>query len=131
MGTPLCIPSQDFIDIGRVASIENNHKPVDTAKKGQQVAIKVLIISFIFSVRLGGIQCSGFRRIYAFLYALQIVGSNPEEQQKMYGRHFDIDDELVSHISRKSIDVLKANYRVTITYIRCLIVSVVQQVDVL
>lgn len=55
MGTPLCIPSQDFIDIGRVASIENNHKPVDTAKKGQQVAIKVLIISFIFSVRLGGI----------------------------------------------------------------------------
>ncbi|XP_057534084.1 eukaryotic translation initiation factor 5B-like [Amaranthus tricolor] len=80
MGTPLCIPSQDFIDIGRVASIENNHKPVDTAKKGQQVAIK-------------------------------IVGSNPEEQQKMYGRHFDIDDELVSHISRKSIDVLKANYR--------------------
>ena len=43
---------------------------------------------------------------------LQIVGSNPEEQQKMYGRHFDIDDELVSHISRKSIDVLKANYRV-------------------
>ncbi|KAL2921556.1 Eukaryotic translation initiation factor 5B, partial [Bienertia sinuspersici] len=80
IGTPICIPSQDFIDIGRVASIENNHKPVDAAKKGQQIAIK-------------------------------IVGSNPEEQQKIYGRHFDIDDELVSHISRKSIDVLKANYR--------------------
>ena len=30
----------------------------------------------------------------------------------MFGRHFDIDDELVSRISRKSIDVLKANYRV-------------------
>ena len=30
----------------------------------------------------------------------------------MYGRHFDIDDELVSRISRKSIDVLKASYRV-------------------
>ncbi|XP_074307887.1 uncharacterized protein LOC141642841 [Silene latifolia] len=80
VGTPICIPSQEFIDIGRIASIENNHKPVDIAKKGQKVAIKIL-------------------------------GSNPEEQQKMFGRHFDMDDELVSHISRKSIDTLKANYR--------------------
>lgn len=44
---------------------------------------------------------------------LQILGTNPEEQQKMFGRHFELDDELVSHISRKSIDVLKANYRVS------------------
>lgn len=44
---------------------------------------------------------------------LQIVGTNPEEQQKMFGRHFELDDELVSHISRKSIDILKANYRVS------------------
>ncbi|XP_044512296.1 eukaryotic translation initiation factor 5B-like [Mangifera indica] len=80
VGTPICIPQRDFIDIGRIASIENNHKPVDIAKKGQKVAIK-------------------------------IVGSNSEEQQKMYGRHFEIEDELVSCISRKSIDILKANYR--------------------
>ncbi|XP_054787148.1 eukaryotic translation initiation factor 5B [Prosopis cineraria] len=80
VGTPICVPSRDYIDIGRIASIENNHKPVDYAKKGQKVAIK-------------------------------IAGSNPEEQQKMYGRHFEIDDELVSHISRRSIDILKANYR--------------------
>ncbi|XP_062101300.1 eukaryotic translation initiation factor 5B [Humulus lupulus] len=80
VGTPICIPQKDFIDIGRIASIENNHKPVDTAKKGQKVAIK-------------------------------IVGSNSEEQQKMFGRHFEIEDELVSHISRKSIDILKTNYR--------------------
>lgn len=84
VGTPICIPQRDFIDIGRIASIENNHKPVDTAKKGQKAAIK-------------------------------IVGSNSEEQQKMFGRHFDIEDELVSHISRKSIDVLKANYRDELT----------------
>ncbi|OWM85049.1 eukaryotic translation initiation factor 5B-like [Punica granatum] len=80
VGTPICIPQREFIDIGRIASIENNKKPVDTAKKGQKVAIK-------------------------------IVGSNPEEQQKMYGRHFDLEDELVSHISRRSIDILKTNYR--------------------
>ncbi|KAH7518527.1 hypothetical protein FEM48_Zijuj09G0181100 [Ziziphus jujuba var. spinosa] len=80
VGTPICIPQRDFIDIGRIASIENNHKPVDTAKKGQKVAIK-------------------------------IVGSSPDEQQKMFGRHFELEDELVSRISRNSIDVLKANYR--------------------
>jgi translation initiation factor 5B len=49
----------------------------------------------------------------ALFLLLQIVGSNSEEQQKMFGRHFEVEDELVSHISRKSIDVLKANYRVS------------------
>ncbi|CAL5384465.1 unnamed protein product [Camellia sinensis] len=77
VGTPICIRQKKFIGIGRIASIENNHKPVDYAKKGQKV----------------------------------IVSSNPEEQQNMFGRHFEIGDELVSHISRRSIDVLRANYR--------------------
>ncbi|CAH1443183.1 unnamed protein product [Lactuca virosa] len=80
IGTPICIPQREFIDIGRISSIENNHKPVDIAKKGSKVAIK-------------------------------ITGSNAEEQQKMFGRHFEMEDELVSHISRNSIDILKANYR--------------------
>ncbi|TMW97765.1 hypothetical protein EJD97_005024 [Solanum chilense] len=80
VGTPICIPQREFIDIGRIASIQNNHRPVDSAKKGQRVAIK-------------------------------IVGSNSEEQQKMFGRHFDIEDELVSKVSRRSIDILKANFR--------------------
>ncbi|KAF8106896.1 hypothetical protein N665_0130s0063 [Sinapis alba] len=79
IGTPICVPGREFIDIGRIASIENNHKPVDYAKKGHKVAIK-------------------------------IIASNPEEQ-KMFGRHFDMEDELVSHISRRSIDILKTNYR--------------------
>ncbi|XLU60213.1 hypothetical protein S245_019422, partial [Arachis hypogaea] len=40
VGTPICIPSRDFIDIGSIASIENNHTPVDYAKKGLKGAIK-------------------------------------------------------------------------------------------
>jgi translation initiation factor 5B len=80
VGTPICIPQKEFIDIGRISSIENNHKPVDLAKKGQKVAIK-------------------------------IVGSNAEEQQKMFGRHFEMEDQLVSHISRRSIDILKTHHR--------------------
>ncbi|KAF8405914.1 hypothetical protein HHK36_007992 [Tetracentron sinense] len=81
IGTPIYIPSRDFIDIGRIASIEINHKQVDLAKNGQKVALK-------------------------------IDSTNAEEQQKMYGRHFEIDDELVSHITRKSIAILEDNYRV-------------------
>ena len=54
------------------------------------------------------------------LLSVQIVGSNPEEKQKMFGRHFDINDELVSHISSRSIDILEANYKVT----SCLLIIV-------
>lgn len=42
----------------------------------------------------------------------QIVASNPGEE-KMFGEDFDIEDELVSHISRRSIDILKTLYRVS------------------
>ncbi|KAJ7571661.1 hypothetical protein O6H91_01G170900 [Diphasiastrum complanatum] len=84
VGTPLCVPSRENIDIGRIASLEINHKIVDTAKKGQSVAMK-------------------------------IVGTNPEETQKMFGRHFDEEDELVSRITRRSIDLLKENYRDDLT----------------
>jgi translation initiation factor 5B len=40
LGTPLVIPSLEFLDLGRVTSIENNRKEVNSAKKGAQVAIK-------------------------------------------------------------------------------------------
>ncbi|KAL6539332.1 hypothetical protein OROHE_011103 [Orobanche hederae] len=79
IGTPICVPSKEFVTIGRIASIKNNCKPVDYAKKGQRVSIK-------------------------------IIGSNDEERQKMYGRHFMEEDDLVSQISRKSLDALKENY---------------------
>ncbi|PHU18891.1 hypothetical protein BC332_10042 [Capsicum chinense] len=79
VGTPICI-QQSLVDIGRIASIMNKDKSVDSAKKGQQESIK-------------------------------IIGSNTEKQQKWFGRHFQLEGELVSKISRRSIDILKANYR--------------------
>lgn len=58
VGTPICIPQRDFIDIGRIASIENNHKPVDYAKKGQKIAIKVVFCYFTgVAVVLQSPQC--------------------------------------------------------------------------
>ncbi|XP_033743417.1 eukaryotic translation initiation factor 5B-like isoform X3 [Pecten maximus] len=40
-GTPLCVPSKEFLDIGRVTSLEANHKHLDIARKGMEVCIKV------------------------------------------------------------------------------------------
>ena len=41
LGTPLVIPSLDFLDIGVVTSIENNRREVTSAKKGMQVSVKI------------------------------------------------------------------------------------------
>ncbi|KAM4560303.1 eukaryotic translation initiation factor 5B isoform 2-T2 [Odontesthes bonariensis] len=78
-GTPLCVPSKGFVDIGIVTSIEVNHKSVDTAKKGQEICIKIEPI--------------------------------PGESPKMYGRHFEATDIIVTKITRASIDALKNWFR--------------------
>ncbi|KAF7280506.1 eukaryotic translation initiation factor 5B [Rhynchophorus ferrugineus] len=78
-GTPICVPSKEFVDIGIVTGIENNHKPVETARKGMEVCIKIEPI--------------------------------PGESPKMFGRHFDETDMLVSKISRQSIDACKDYFR--------------------
>ncbi|CAH1635079.1 unnamed protein product [Spodoptera littoralis] len=78
-GTPICVPSQEFVELGIVTSIEVNHKQVETARKGQEVCIKIEPI--------------------------------PGESPKMFGRHFDETDMLVSKISRASIDACKDYFR--------------------
>jgi len=40
LGTPLCVPQLN-LDIGKVISIQNNHKEATTAKKGMNVSIKI------------------------------------------------------------------------------------------
>lgn len=81
-GTPLCLPDKDFMQIGRVASIEVNRKPVEMARAGtaqSRVCIK--------------------------------VEQNTSQAHITYGRHFDHTSQLYSHISRQSIDVLKDQFR--------------------
>ncbi|EKX40813.1 hypothetical protein GUITHDRAFT_75289 [Guillardia theta CCMP2712] len=41
VGTPLCIPELNFLEIGKVTSIQNNHKEVKVAKVGMSVAVKI------------------------------------------------------------------------------------------
>lgn len=79
VGTPICVPSKEFVDIGIVTSIESNHKQIDSARKGQEICIKIDPI--------------------------------PGESPKMFGRHFEADDFLISKISRQSIDACKDYFR--------------------
>lgn len=59
-----------FLEIGVVTSIECNHKQVESARKGQEVCIKIEPI--------------------------------PGESPKMYGRHFEEQDMLVSKVSKST-----------------------------
>lgn len=84
VGTPITVyKDKEFIDIGTVVSIELNHKPLDIAKKGQEVCVK--------------------------------IEPEPGSAPKMLGRHFEIEDVLLSKISRPSIDVCKDYFRDDLT----------------
>ncbi|CAI4229082.1 unnamed protein product [Auanema sp. JU1783] len=78
-GTPICVPSKDRIYIGTVSSIQRNHEEVPTAKKGDEICIK--------------------------------IDNTTGEAPKLYGRHFNHEDILVSMITRDSIDVCKTYFR--------------------
>ena len=65
-GTPICVPSKEFIFLGVCTGIQHNQKDVDTAKKGEEVCIKI--------------EAPG--------------GDAP----KMFGRHFDEKDILMSRV---------------------------------
>ena len=81
--TPIAVPSQKGIELGRVTSIEFNGETKQMAKQGQQVAVR--------------------------------IDQDDGKQEFWYGRHFGPDDELVSKITRKSIDLLKQQFRDDIT----------------
>lgn len=84
IGTPICAvkvnpetKQKETFVLGKVASLEINHKSTDIVKKGQTAAG--------VAVRL----------------------DNPSSAQPIWGRHVDEKDNLYSLITRKSIDTLK------------------------
>lgn len=89
IGTPICViktnaetQAREIITLGKVTSIEQNHKSVDLVKKGGAgggVAVKI--------------ECAVY------------------ETPKTYGRHFEDSDELYSKVTRQSIDILKESFR--------------------
>ncbi|KAG9029648.1 hypothetical protein FRB95_005036 [Tulasnella sp. JGI-2019a] len=89
IGTPLCVIKADavtgkkeIIHLGKITSLEINHKTHEIIKKSQAGA---------------GVAVKIEHAIY--------------EPARMYGRHFDDKDEVISQITRSSIDVLKDNFR--------------------
>lgn len=88
VGTPLCVVKADpqtrkkeIISIGRVTSLEINHKPRDVVQKkdvGGGVAVR--------------------------------IEPDLNDTPKMFGRHLDEKDEIYSMISRASIDALKEHF---------------------
>ncbi|ORX39684.1 hypothetical protein BD324DRAFT_614592 [Kockovaella imperatae] len=90
-GTPLGVVragkdggAREIISLGKVVSIEVNHKPVTN--------------EFV-------------RRQHIGAGAAIKIEKAVHESSKLYGRHFTDKDEVVSLISRSSIDTLKANFR--------------------
>lgn len=88
VGTPLCVVKTDaatrkktVVHLGKVTSLEINHKERDVVLK-KDVG--------------GGVAVKIEHAVH--------------ESAKMFGRHFDESDVIVSHISRASIDALKAHF---------------------
>ena len=83
VGAPIVavLPGEAHVEVGRVTSIEKDRKNVDKALNGDSVAVKI---------------------------QPHAVG---ESTTVLYGRHFDHKYQLVSQISRNSIDCLKEHFK--------------------
>jgi translation initiation factor 5B len=89
LGTPICViktnpetQAREIITLGKITSIEQNHKSIEIVKKGGAgggVAVKI--------------ECAVY------------------ETPKTYGRHFEDTDEFYSKVTRQSIDILKESFR--------------------
>lgn len=93
IGTPLAVVKtdpatgkKDVIPLGKITSLEINHKSQEIVKKSQTG---------------GGVAVKIEHAVY--------------ESAKMFGRHFDEKDEILSHISRQSIDVLKESFKADVS----------------
>ncbi|KAI9511278.1 hypothetical protein F5148DRAFT_1172355 [Russula earlei] len=93
VGTPLCVVKNDpttgakeIIELGKITSLEINHKSMELVKKAQAG---------------GGVAVKIEHAVY--------------QSAKMFGRHFDEKDEVYSRVSRQSIDVLKSSFKADVS----------------
>ncbi|KAI0069243.1 hypothetical protein BV25DRAFT_1818236 [Artomyces pyxidatus] len=93
VGTPLCVVKTDattgakeIIELGKITSLEINHKSMELVKKSQAG---------------GGVAVKIEHAVY--------------QSAKMFGRHFDEKDEIYSRITRQSIDVLKTSFKADVS----------------
>lgn len=94
------MPSKESLFLGTVSSLESNQKPVEVAKQGQEVCIK--------------------------------IENTTGEAPRMYDRHFNYEDLLVSRISRESIDVCKKYFRDDLTKADWqLVIELKKQLDIM
>ncbi|KAJ3853333.1 hypothetical protein EV368DRAFT_39150 [Lentinula lateritia] len=107
VGTPIAVVKVDpttqkkeIIDLGKVTSLEINHKSMDIVKKSQAG---------------GGVAVKIEHAVY--------------QSAKMFGRHFDDKDELMSHITRQSIDVLKSSFRTDVSNEEWLLIKALKPVS--
>jgi len=77
---------KETIDLGKITSLEINHKTFDIVKKSQAG---------------GGVAVKIEHAVY--------------QSAKMFGRHFDEKDEILSHVTRQSIDVLKTSFKTDVS----------------
>eukprot|EP00455_Lapot_gusevi_P018689 TRINITY_DN20241_c0_g1_i2.p1 TRINITY_DN20241_c0_g1~~TRINITY_DN20241_c0_g1_i2.p1 ORF type:complete len:161 (-),score=50.26 TRINITY_DN20241_c0_g1_i2:60-542(-) len=87
VGTPLVIPSRNFMEIGRIKSLVG-------VAEGEEAT----------SSRESEVR-AGQKAI------IQVALDNKNAPQPVYGRHYDARHQLVSKLSRRSIDVLKSNFK--------------------
>ncbi|KAF5390428.1 hypothetical protein D9757_005219 [Collybiopsis confluens] len=109
VGTPLAVVKVDpttqkkeIIDLGKVTSLEINHKSMEIVKKSQAG---------------GGVAVKIEHAVY--------------QSAKMFGRHFDEKDELMSHITRLSIDVLKSSFRTDVSTEEWMLIKALKPVRIL
>ncbi|KAL5527046.1 hypothetical protein ACEPAG_5837 [Sanghuangporus baumii] len=107
VGTPLCVvrvdpvtQKKEIIDLGKITSLEINHKSLDIVKKSQAG---------------GGVAVKIEHAVY--------------QSAKMFGRHFDEKDEVISHITRASIDVLKTTFKTDVTTEEWLLIKALKPVS--
>ncbi|KIM45784.1 hypothetical protein M413DRAFT_440821 [Hebeloma cylindrosporum] len=93
VGTPIAVvkidpvtSKKETIVLGKITSLEINHKTQEIVKKSQAG---------------GGVAVKIEHAVY--------------QSAKMFGRHFDEKDELLSHITRQSIDVLKTSFKADVS----------------